>query len=119
MANKWVDNTNYFGPDRRKRGASKLWGERRRDNIAGQPPSLGIMLRRLRVLMLGLATPDDQRRALQMLQSAMGEADKLGYRDCAGALQAAKRALQAPGPTDMTTAAARVAEAINCLAENR
>lgn len=113
MANKWVDNTEYFGPDRRRRPASKRWGERRRDDEAGQIPPLGALLRRLRVQMLGITRNDDHIRALQLLNGAISEASRLGYRQCATALQAADRALREHGPKGVTIADTKILEAMD------
>lgn len=113
MVNKWVDNAEYFGPDRRRRPATKRWGERRRDDEAGQIPPLGALLRRLRVQMLGITGKDDHVRALQLLNGAISEASRLGYRQCAAALQAADRALREHGSKGVNTADAKILEAMD------
>jgi len=87
MANKWVDNTDYFGPDRRLRSAQKRWNDRRRHDEAGQPPALAAMLRRIRVQLMNMPTPDDRRRAHQMLNAAVKDAERLRYYRCADALK--------------------------------
>jgi hypothetical protein len=47
----WVDNTNYFGPDRRCKRTMRML-ERRRENYAGRAPSLSIAMRQLRMRVL-------------------------------------------------------------------
>lgn len=47
----WVDQESYFGPDRRRAMALRL-RERRRQNMAANPPSLNIALRQLRMRVL-------------------------------------------------------------------
>jgi hypothetical protein len=111
MANKWVDKREYFGPDRRRRGPSKRWGDRRRDDEAGELPPLGALLRRLRVQMLGLSTAADQHRALQLLSAAIGEANRRGFRHCGAALQAAESLLRAGG--DSSAIEAKIAAALD------
>ena len=117
MTSKWVDNNEYFGPDRRKRSGSKRWSDRRRDNATSDLPPLGALLRRLRVLTQNLASPDDRRRALQIMSGALREAHRLGYPQCAAALQAADRALREPGGAG--AADTSIVEAMNCLAAGR
>jgi hypothetical protein len=55
----WVDNTSYFGPDRRCKRTVRML-ERRRENYAGPAPSLSIAMRQLRMRVLdaqGAAAP--------------------------------------------------------------
>ncbi len=87
MRNKWVDNSDYFGPDRRLRSGPKRWNDRRRHDEAGQPPALAAMLRRIRVQLMNMPTPDDRRRAHQMLNAAVKEAERLHYYRCADVLK--------------------------------
>jgi hypothetical protein len=47
----WVDNTSYFGPDRRRKRMMRML-ERRRENYAGPAPSLSIAMRQLRMRVL-------------------------------------------------------------------
>jgi hypothetical protein len=93
MPGKWVDNTSYFGANRRKRPNKRLLDRRRYDD-AGDPPPLAALLRRLRVR-LGGVTPEDKRQALEILKAAIAESNRLGYRRCAAALLEADRALRA------------------------
>lgn len=44
----WVDFKDYFGPNRR-RGRNKRLLDRRKEDVAGQPPSLRKALRQLRM----------------------------------------------------------------------
>lgn len=87
MRNKWVDNSDYFGPDRRLRSASKRWNDRRKFDEAGQPPALAAMLRRIRVQLMNMPTPDDRRRAHQMINAAVKDAERLHYYGCADVLK--------------------------------
>ena len=55
----WVDNTSYFGSDRRCKRTMRML-ERRRENYAGPAPSLSIAMRQLRMRVLdaqGAAAP--------------------------------------------------------------
>lgn len=96
MAPKWVDNSAYIGPDRRRRPAKRLLDRRRHDE-AGQPPPVGALLRRLRVRISG-SSAEDHRHALEMVKAAISEANKLGWRRCVEALIAADEVLRTGGP---------------------
>ena len=111
MAAKWVDNGEYYGPDRRRRPSRRLL-DRRRLDTAGEPPPLGALLRRLRVRITGQST-DDHKHALDMFSAAMGQANRLGWRKCAEALQAADRAFRAGGRNAAAIADAKVCEAMD------
>ncbi len=89
MNRKWVDNEVYFGPDRRTRGGSKRWGDRREYNDAGEPPPLGAVLRRLRVRLSGDPTAEDRHHAMQLLNLAITEAETQRLQACAAELRAA------------------------------
>lgn len=96
MAEKWVDNPDYIGPDRRRRSGPKRWKERRHlDETASQRPALGALLRRLRVVLTGLNQPDDRRRALQLIGAAITDAERQRFFQCADALKQAERMLRA------------------------
>ena len=84
MPTRWVDNSNYFGPDRRRKPA-KRWNDRRRHDESGQPPPVGALLRRLRVRVAGPST-EDRRHALEMLKAAIAECSRLGWNRCAATL---------------------------------
>jgi|GEM_PF-1952903 len=112
MATKWVDNTDYFGPDRRKRSGSKLWNERRHHNDAGDLPPLGAMLRRLRVQMVSLTT-DAVPHALQLITGAIAEANRQGFRQCASALYEADAVLRQRGAAGANTADTHLIEAMD------
>lgn len=92
---KWVDNEVYFGPDRRRGGLGKRWGDRRRYNDAGEPPPLGAVLRRLRVLVMHLSTLEERRKALQLANLAMTEAEKLRLLECADSIRVASEMILA------------------------
>lgn len=119
MPNKWVDNSDYFGPDRRRRSAGKRWSDRRHHDETGDLPPLGALLRRLRVQMLGLASPEDRRHALQLLNGAIGEASRQGMLECAGALQAADRALREYGAAAASQIDAKIVEAMDHASAGR
>lgn len=108
MTAKWVDNEFYFGPDRRKRDGGKRWGNRRTQNDAADPPPLGAVLRRLRVRMTDLATPDDRRKAMQLASLATMEAEKLRLLRCADHIKEAARLILAG---DIAQADAHIMEA--------
>lgn len=119
MPSKWVDKTDYFGPDRRRRTGPKRWSERRRHDEARDLPPLGALLRRLRVQMSGLATAEERRHALQIMSAAISEAQRQGLRACAGALQEADRALRQGGASAASFADEKVVEAMNAAALER
>ena len=81
MSRTWVDEDEYFGPDRRDEDRLRL-RERRRKDKAKAPPSLGSVMRRLRVQAANITS--DQQRAvlLEHLQSAVQLADMLGMAHC-------------------------------------
>lgn len=112
MANKWVDNTDYFGPDRRRRSGSKLWNERRRLDESGELPPLGAMLRRLRVQMVSLQ-PDAVAHALQLFSGAIAEANRQGFRQCAASLYEADGALRQGGASAAPVADAHLIDAMD------
>lgn len=91
MRGKWVDNTSYFGPDRRKaRGGLRLSNRRRQDE-AGDLPALGALLRRLRVALLGLRTDADREHALRLAAAAIKRAEGLGKLPCADSIKEVAR----------------------------
>lgn len=112
MADKWVDNPDYIGPDRRRRSGSKRWKDRRHyDETAAQRPALGALLRRLRVVLTGLALPDDRRKALQLIGGAITEAERQHFYKCADHLKIAERMLRAG--EDFPDVDTRVVDAID------
>jgi len=117
MTSKWVDNTEYFGPDRRRRSA-KRWGDRRHYDETVPLPPLGALLRRLRVQMVSL-TPDQCAHALQMLNGAIGEANRQGLRRCAASLLAADAAIRQSGARGSAIADAHLVEAMDHAAGQR
>jgi hypothetical protein len=119
MADKWVDSSKYFGPDRRRRSGAKLWNNKRSADEAGERPALGAMIRRLRVQMMGMETADDHRLALQILSTAISESERLRCFQCADALKQADRVLRSEGPRAATAAEAHLIEAHNIAANGR
>jgi len=111
MATKWVDNTEYFGPDRRRRSA-KRWNDRRRLDESADLPPLGALLRRLRVQMVSL-TPESCGHALQMLSGAISEANRQNFRHCVAALQAADSIIRQNGASGAARADALIVEAMD------
>lgn len=111
MAPRWVDNTNYFGPDRRRK-PNKRWNDRRRYDEAGEPPPIGALLRRLRVRVAG-PTAEDRRHALEMVKAAISEASRLGWGRCAAALISVDELLRTGGARDVVNEAdALIVEAL-------
>jgi hypothetical protein len=107
----WVDNEVYFGPDRRNREGGKRWGDRRHFNDAGEPPSLGNLLRRLRVLLMDSASPDRRQRALQVANLAIFDAEELGLRECAARIREASRHINSNARDAIVAADALLIEA--------
>lgn len=92
MNKKWVDNEVYFGPDRRKREGGKRWGDRRHVNdVINEPPPLGALLRRLRVMVTDADDPYRRGRMLQILGLAIAEADQMHLRACSDRLLEVRR----------------------------
>lgn len=114
MATKWVDNEVYFGPDRRRGGMGKRWGDRRRMDDAAEPPPLGALLRRLRVHLLDMQTYDDRRRAMQLANLAMTAAEQRRLLACADAIRSAANQI---GAGDAAAAEAWIMEAARLEAE--
>jgi len=113
MRNKWVDNSNYFGPDRRLRSGAKRWSDRRRQDEAAEPPALMAMLRRLRVQMMNMPGPDDRRRAHQMINAAVKEAERLHYYGCADTLKRTDHELRNIRGSNTSALDAMINEAID------
>jgi hypothetical protein len=112
MNRKWVDNEVYFGPDRRKRGLGKRWGDRRTFDDAAEPPPLGAVLRRLRVYLSDIATAEDHALAQEMAQFAVAEAERQQLPACAAHLNEVMALI---GAGDFTAADARVMDAQTAL----
>lgn len=112
MTKKWVDNEVYFGPDRRSRDAGKRWGERRRYNDAAEPPPLGALLRRLRIMLTDATSPDRRLRALQLANLAIYEAEGMRLRDCANRIREAARLISANARDSTVAADALLVEAM-------
>lgn len=108
MNRKWVDNEVYFGPDRRKSGLGKRWGDKRSYDDAGAPPPLGAVLRRLRVQLNGILSPDDRRRLYDLALFAAAEAERQHLLECADHLRNVLASIKA---SDFTSADAWVMEA--------
>lgn len=119
MRDKWVDTHAYFGPDRRRRTGKKPWKDRRELDEGTQLPSLGHLLRRIRVQLMDLSTPDDRRHALQILTAAITEAERMHFFQCADALKQADRILRTAGAADAQAADARLVEAADHAAAGR
>lgn len=100
MRDKWVDRREYFGPDRRKGAGRKPWKDRRGYDETAPMPSLGHLLRRLRVQAMDMRTPDDRRHMLEILTAATSEAERNQCFRCADSLKQAECILRAPGAID-------------------
>lgn len=108
MNRKWVDNEVYFGPNRRKRGLGKRWGDRRTFDDAAEPPTLGAVLRRLRVHLSDIATAEGHRHAYDLASFAVSEAERQQMPDCAAPL---REALELMAQDDVAGADALVMQA--------
>ena len=113
MRGKWVDNTVYFGPDRRSGRGGMRWSERRRDDLAGDAPPLGALLRRLRVALLGLHTRNDSAHALQLAAAAIAQAERTGKPACAEAVKAAMRIISGGDRAEFAEADTLLNQALN------
>ena len=103
MPNRWVDNTSYFGPDRRRKPA-KRWNDRRRHDESGDPPPLGALLRRLRIRVAG-PSADDRRHALEMVKAAIAECSRRNWPRCAATLARVDELLRTDGGREAVAAA--------------
>lgn len=119
MPDKWVDTHGYFGPDRRRRTGKKPWKDRRGLDESTQLPSLGHLLRRVRVQLMDISTPDDRRRILQILSAAITEAERLNYFQCADALKEADRTLRLAGGANTQAIDTHLIDAANHAAAGR
>jgi len=108
MNRKWVDNEVYFGPDRRKGGLGKRWGDKRSYDDAGEPPPLGAVMRRLRVQLNGIAISDERRRVYDLARFAAAEAERQHLPECADHLRTVLDAIKSG---DFTRADAAVMQA--------
>ena len=108
MKSKWVDNEVYFGPDRRKGGLGKRWGDRREYDDAGEAPPLGAVMRRLRIQLNSVISSDDRRRVYDLARFAASEAERQHNESCADAL---RKVLDAVKAGDFTAADAAVMQA--------
>lgn len=108
MNRKWVDNEVYFGPNRRKGGLGKRWGDRRSFDDAGDPPPLGAVMRRLRVQLNSLLSPDEHRRLYELAKFAASEAERQHLPACADHL---REVLKLIGARDYVEADAAVLQA--------
>lgn len=116
MRDKWVDNSDYLGPDRRRAGAKRMFDRRKGDEGSARPP-LPAMLRRLRVLIVDFGGSDNRARIMALLNAAITEAETMRMLSCADALSEAKRALASP--QSASKAEAFIAKAIDRAAEGR
>lgn len=108
MTRKWIDNEIFFGPDRRQGGLGKRWGDRRKFDEAGEPPPLGAALRRLRIQLNGISTPEERRRVYELARFAVAEAERQHLAACANHLRDVLNAIAAG---DFTSADAAVMQA--------
>ena len=115
---KWVDNREYFGPDRRQRSRSKLFNERRKHDDTGDLPPLGALLRRLRVQLLDLK-PEGCANVFRLLAGAISEANRLGYRRCSAELIAADRVLREAGVSGAPQADTHLINAMDSAGQQR
>jgi hypothetical protein len=116
MRGKWVDNSGYLGPDRRRAGDKRMFDRRKADD-AGARPSLHAMLRRLRVLIVDFGGSDNRARIMALVNAAITEAETMRMLQCADALGQAKRALMSPQTA--SRAESFIVQAIDRAAEGR
>lgn len=119
MSQKWVDNTGYFGPDRRLRSGKRLLRERRRFDEATHPPALPALLRRVRVQLLGLQSAGDREHALELAALAIERAQILQLAEPARMIEAAVRIIADGEPSAYPHADALLAEAANIASGQR
>lgn len=110
MANKWVDNDDYFGPDRRDRRGGRLLNRRQVDEST-EPPSLAATLRRLRVLLGNPIEDGSHERAVQLVAAGIAMAERAGNNNCVRLLRRADQSLR-DKPQDFDAAEVIVAEAM-------
>ena len=108
MNRKWVDNEVYFGPDRRKGGLGKRWGDKRFFDDAGEPPPLGAVMRRLRIQLNGISSAEERRRVYDLALFAAAEAERQHLPQCADSLRNVLASIKAG---DFTNADAWVMQA--------
>jgi hypothetical protein len=118
MRDKWVDLNDYFGPDRRRRTGKKPWRDRRHHDEATKPPALGALLRRLRVQLMDVNGPDHRRRALQLLDAALAEAQRQQAFEVLNLLRRAQTALRNGSPADLPEVETAISEALTMAAHN-
>lgn len=119
MADKWVEQNGYVGPDRRRRPGPKRMMDRRRRDETSASPGVSALLRRLRVQLLGIYSHEDRLRVLQLLAAATHEAHRQRLYECAQALQRADRALRTGPSGDVSSTDAVLQEAMNLAAASR
>jgi len=118
MRDKWVDIDAYFGPDRRRREGRKPWRDRRQQDEAKPRQALGALLRRVRVQLLDMNGPEHRRRALQVLEAAMAEAQRQQQFACLDTLRRAQAALRTGAAADLRVADSALSEAMALAANN-
>lgn len=117
MRDKWVDTREYFGPDRRRRAGKKPWKDRRGFDETAPMPSLGHLLRRLRVQAMDLRGPEDRRHMLEVLAAAINEAERNNCFRCADSLKQAQAALRTLGAVNAAALDGHLNDAANYAAE--
>lgn len=120
MRSKWVDNTDYIGPDRRRASPGLRWRERRRfDETTPEPPPLGAMLRRLRVQILGMQSAADRLHVMQLAAAAAKQAEVQRSFPCADIIREVSREVMRANLQDATIRASldsRLIDALNIAA---
>lgn len=96
MNSDWIDSKAYFGFCRRSRGDRFRLTNRRRENIAAEPPSMAAMIRRLRVRAFSVDTVEGRLNFLSHLNAAIDLADRRGARSCYSALDDLARLVSGP-----------------------
>ncbi|HVY86727.1 MAG TPA: hypothetical protein VG943_16460 [Caulobacterales bacterium] len=116
MRQKWVDNSAYMGPDRRRVSTGRRWKERRHADEAGDPPALGALLRRIRVAMLSLQEKANRDRALLLTRAAADSAERLQFAACAAKVREAGRLIAVVDAKDLRAVARADAMIVEAMA---
>lgn len=91
---------------------------RRRHDEAGRPPPLGALLRRLRVQLMDMSGPNQRRRAMQILDAALTEAQRQHEFGVLDVLRRAQLMLRTGAAADLPAVDGAISEALAMAANN-
>ena len=114
----WVDHPSYFGPDRRRRGGSFRFLERRRANLATDPPTLAAAFRRLRLHVIDVETPEAAAKFAGLVQAVAVLAQSRNRPDIAALLNELHLHLTGPADIIPTDPRMMIDLALNACAEH-